>query len=120
MSSSFKNKPLKEHIYEIVRQIPAGKVASYGQIAMLAGKPRAARVVGMAMSRCTEENVPCHRVVNAAGRLAPSPAFTVAGGQRMLLEMEGVAVSPDGFVDLCLYRWNLSPEGKGGNDESES
>lgn len=42
MSSSFKNKPLKEHIYEIVRQIPAGKVASYGQIAMLAGKPRAA------------------------------------------------------------------------------
>ena len=108
MSSSQNNFFIK-HIYDIVRQIPAGKVASYGQIAMLAGSPRAARVVGMAMSRCTENDVPCHRVVNAAGRLPPSAAFTIADGQRMLLETEGVAVSPDGFVDLRQFRWDSTP-----------
>ena len=99
-----------EHIYTIVRRIPAGKVATYGQIALLAGRPRAARAVGAAMSRCPYEDVPCHRVLNAAGGLAPFPAFLSGDGQRTLLAMEGIPLSPDGRVDLSLYGWRPRPD----------
>ncbi len=98
-----------EHIYTIVRRIPAGKVATYGQIALLAGRPRAARAVGAAMSRCPYEDVPCHRVLNAAGGLAPFPAFLSEDGQRTLLAMEGILLSPEGRVDLSRYGWRPLP-----------
>ena len=100
-----------ESIYRIVRLIPAGKVATYGQIALLAGRPQAARAVGMAMSRCPYEDVPCHRVVDAAGKVAPFPTFTVKDGQAMLLSLEGVEVSGDGKVDLHIYGWEPPAEG---------
>ena len=54
---------------EIVRRIPSGKVATYGQIAHLAGRPRCARTVGYAMAGCQDPSVPCHRVVGASGKL---------------------------------------------------
>ena len=97
--------PFFQSIYDIVRLIPAGKVATYGQIASLAGRPRAARAVGTAMNRCPYADVPCQRVVNAAGRVAPFPAFLVKDGQALLLSAEGVEVSPDGLVDLHIYGW---------------
>ena len=94
-------------IYQVVRRIPAGKVATYGQVARLAGNPRWARVVGYALHVNPKPGViPCHRVVNRDGRT--SPAFAFGGGdiQRNLLENEGVLFQNDGCVDLKEYQWN--------------
>ena len=94
-----------EEVYAAVRRIPRGRVATYGQIARMIGRPRAARVVGYALSAAPAD-VPCHRVVNRQGGL--SAAFSPCGREthRLLLEMEGVAFRPDGTVDLetCLWR----------------
>ncbi len=94
-----------ERIYAVVRKIPAGKVATYGQIARLVGMPRNARVVGYAMSGCKWKDVPCHRVVNRFGGLCPG--FLPSGKEthRMLLEMEGVAFLSDGTVDMERFLW---------------
>lgn len=93
--------------YDVVRQIPAGRVASYGQVARLMGEPRRARFVDFAMhaSPGVAGGVPCHRVVFADGRLAPGFAFGGPGEQRRLLEAEGVGFLPDGRVDLKSYGW---------------
>lgn len=93
-------------VYDKVRLIPKGSVATYGQIAALAGNPRWSRVVGYALHVNPEPGViPCHRVVDRNGRLSPAFAF---GGQNMqaeLLREEGVEVRGDGTVDLNKYRW---------------
>ena len=90
-------------VYEAVKLIPKGNVATYGQIAELAGYPRAARAVGNALHRNPDEtNVPCHRVVNADGRLAKSFGFGGALEQRRRLMAEGVYVM-DLSVDLADY-----------------
>lgn len=91
---------------EIVRQVPAGKVATYGQIARLAGMPRCARTVGYAMADCRDPSVPCHRVVDRFG--GTKAAFDVhgPGTQRALLEAEGVVFRLDGTVDLETCRWD--------------
>lgn len=96
--------PLHQRIYALVRQIPCGKVATYGQIALLAGNPRLSRVVGYAL-HTAPEGIPCHRVVNRLGETAP--AFQEGGVdfQRMLLEGEGVLFTPDGRVDLSACQW---------------
>ena len=93
---------LYRRIYEIVRQIPYGKTATYGQIALLAGNPRLSRVVGYAL-HIAPDDVPCHRVVNRKGETAA--AFP---RQRELLEQEGVRLTPDGRVDLQRYGWRLN------------
>ena len=72
-------------IYEVVRRIPRGRVATYGLVAMVAGYARAARFAGLAMHHCDDPTVPCHRVVNASGGLAPH--FV---SQRARLQREGV------------------------------
>ncbi len=93
-------------IYDIVSQIPKGKVATYGQVAALAGNRRLARVVGYALHANPDpEHIPCHRVVNRLGQV--SEAFAFGGGNRQieLLEAEGVMIT-DGAVDLNKYRWN--------------
>lgn len=96
-----------EQIYAIVRKIPAGKVATYGMVAHLAGNPRWARVVGYALHVNPEPGViPCHRVVNRTGELAPAFAFGGEGAQRQLLEQEGVCFREDGGVDLEKSLWN--------------
>ncbi len=93
-----------EKIYEVVKKIPEGKVATYGQVACLAGNPRWARVVGYALHNNPEPYViPCHRVVNREGRLAPAFAFGGADIQRQLLESEGVTFDLNGKVDLEKY-----------------
>ncbi len=90
-----------ERIYDVVRSIPMGKVMTYGQVALLAGNPRWARVVGYALHKNPEPGViPCHRVVNRNGRLAPGFAFGGTDAQRMLLEGEGVTFLENGLVDL--------------------
>ena len=93
-----------EKIYEVVKNIPKGKVATYGQVALLAGNPRWARVVGYALHVNPEPGIiPCHRVVNREGRVAPGFAFGGEGVQRELLESEGIVFESDGRIDLEKY-----------------
>jgi len=94
-----------EKVYEVVKKIPEGKVATYGQIAYAVGSPRSARQVGFALHVNPEPGIiPCHRVVNRFGGLAPAFAFGGVEVQAQLLRAEGVEVSEDGFVDLEKYR----------------
>lgn len=97
-----------DRVYEIVKRIPKGKVASYGQIARLLGNPRASRAVGYALHANPYPGVvPCHRVVNREGRLAPSFAFGGQDIQKEMLEAEGVAVDSEYSVDMNKYGWNI-------------
>ena len=92
-------------VYEVVKQIPLGKVATYGDIAKAIGAPRSARQVGWALHNNPRPiEIPCHRVVFADGRLSASFAFGGQQVQRQLLESEGVEVSLDNTVDLKKYR----------------
>lgn len=94
-----------EKIYELVKTIPKGRVATYGQVAALAGNPRLARVVGFALHNNPDTSaIPCHRVVNREGKVAKSFAFGGGEIQRQLLEAEGIVFEADGTVDLSRYR----------------
>ena len=92
-------------VYELARQIPRGRVSSYGRMARLLGEPRWARLVGYAMRACHDPTVPCHRVLRHDGSLAVS--FGPAGPelQQALLEAEGVTVQ-DGRVDMARFGWD--------------
>ena len=90
-----------EKIYEQVKKIPEGKVATYGQIALMAGTPRWSQIVGYALHSNPEPGViPCHRVVNKEGKLAKSFAFGGENVQRDMLEKEGVVFLDEDTVDL--------------------
>lgn len=95
-------------------EIPCGTVATYGQIALLCGKPRNSRQVGYALNRGRlGEDIPAHRVVNSKGVLSGAAAFDTADMQRLLLEGEGVEVqyTQDGWkVDLKKYGWKNTME----------
>ena len=96
-----------EKIYEIVKQIPSGRVATYGQIAALAGNPRMSRIVGYALHVNPQPGiVPCHRVVNRFGGMASGFAFGGPEAQAAALEAEGVSVGADFTVDLSVYLWD--------------
>lgn len=96
-----------ERVYALVKRIPRGKVATYGQIAYALGSPRAARQVGFALHVNPEPIVvPCHRVVNRFGALAPAFAFGGEEVQAALLKDEGVEVREDYTVDLQKYVYN--------------
>ena len=93
-------------IYEQVKKIPEGKVATYGQIALMAGNPRWSRVVGYALHSNPEPDViPCHRVVNKDGKLSKAFAFGGENVQRDMLISEGVIFIDENTVDLknCRY-----------------
>ena len=93
-----------EKIYEVVKNIPYGKVATYGQVALLAGNPRWARVVGYALHNNPDPStIPCHRVVNREGKVAE--LFVFGGGevQRQLLETEDIVFESNGRIDLMKY-----------------
>lgn len=95
-----------ERIYRVVRQIPKGCVATYGQVALLAGNPRWARVVGYALHVNPEpETIPCFRVVNRLGEVSSAFAFGGENEQVRLLEQEGVEFTPEGRVDLARFQW---------------
>jgi O-6-methylguanine DNA methyltransferase len=91
-------------VLAVVRRIPPGRVATYGDVAALAGAPRAARAVGNIMRECRRPDVPCHRVIAAGGRLGGY------GGResmkRALLQAEGVIVSGTRVRTLDRVRWN--------------
>lgn len=92
-------------IYEVVKKIPKGKVATYAQIAELAGDKKMCRAVGNALHKNPEpDKIPCFRVVNSKGALSGSFAFGGADKQKKLLEAEGVEVK-NGTVDLSKYQW---------------
>ncbi len=96
-----------ERVYWLTRQIPAGTVATYGQIATYAGSPRAARAVGnlMKASLKNEEEVPWHRVINSQGRISSKGDVERAELQRRLLVAEGVAFGEDDRCDLETVEW---------------
>lgn len=96
-----------QRIYAVVRRIPRGRVATYGQVAALAGFPRQPRLAGYALHALREASaVPWHRVLNAQGRLSLLRAGSGAGlTQRLRLEQEGVRFKPSGRVDLKVYGW---------------
>ena len=93
-------------IYEQVKKIPEGKVATYGQIALMAGNPRWSRVVGYAL-HCNPEPgvIPCHRVVNKDGKLSKAFAFGGENVQRDMLISESVIFIDENTVDLKNYRY---------------
>lgn len=89
-------------ILSVVEEIPAGKVATYGQIAQLIGREKHARLVGKVLSNAELYGTyPCHRVVNHAGRTAPGWVE-----QRLLLEDEGIEFRGNGLVDMKRFRWD--------------
>lgn len=92
-----------KRIYEAVKKIPRGKVATYGKVAEMAGNPRMSRAVGNALHKNPDpDNIPCYRVVNSKGELSGEFAFGGSGAQQRLLEADGIEVI-DGKVDLKKY-----------------
>lgn len=105
MYGKAENENVFNKIYDIVKQIPKGKVATYGQVASLAGNRRWARVVGYALHANPEPGViPCHRVVNRYGEVSKAFAFGGENRQIELLKSEGVAFK-NGRVDMEKHQW---------------
>ena len=95
-----------EKVYDIVKQIPKGKVLTYGKIAILAGNPKASRAVGYALHRNPDpRTIPCHRVVNKQGKLADSFAFGGCNEHKQRLINEGVIFTDENLVDLDKHLW---------------
>jgi len=96
-----------ERVYEIARQIPYGKVTSYGAIAKVLGSARSARMVGWAMnSSGKHEDVPAHRVVNRKGLLTGKHHFDGTNLMQQLLENEGIQVVNNQIIDFEKHFWN--------------
>jgi methylated-DNA-protein-cysteine methyltransferase-like protein len=103
-----------DRIYAVIRRIPRGRVATYGQVALLAGLPGQARMVGYALAALPgRSGVPWQRVVNAQGRVSPR-----AGGagfealQRAMLRREGVRFGDSGGISLAIFRWRPRAAGR--------
>ncbi|WP_088228329.1 methylated-DNA--[protein]-cysteine S-methyltransferase [Desulfosporosinus sp. FKB] len=96
-------KEFSNKVYDIVRDIPPGNVATYGMIAVLSGYPQCSRMVGQALHHAPDSHdIPCHRVVNHQGRLVPG--WT---DQKRLLANEGVHFKENGCVNLKKYLWDF-------------
>lgn len=108
-----------DKVFDIVRQVPLGKVTTYGQVAALMGRPQSGRYVGFALRNNPEpyrkgEGIPCHRVLFKDGSLVPGFAFGGPDVQRDLLEAEGVTFRDNMHVDLEMHLWDgssSSPDG---------
>ncbi len=103
--------PFSQRVYALVRRVPAGKVATYGQLAALSSAPRSARAVGAVLAACRDPSVPCHRVVDRLGGVKSAFDTFAPGTQRALLESEGVNFTRAGRVDLAAHLWD--PWGSG-------
>jgi methylated-DNA-protein-cysteine methyltransferase-like protein len=103
------DKNYRERVYKIVREIPRGKVMTYGQIAAILGEGYTARTIGYVMHAAETENVPWQRVINSQGSCSTSKLFLPYNVQQKMLEDEGVAFNEKGKCDLEKYRW--FPEG---------
>ena len=101
---------VRGRIYEVVRRIPAGKVATYGQVATLAGARGHARQVGYALHDLPDgADVPWHRVINARGQISVRSSPGCGADQRSLLESEGVEFDSLERIDLSRFRWRARP-----------
>lgn len=101
-----KNDAAQRSIVSWIRKIPRGRVATYGQIAALAGYPRNARQVGTVLRSLPEDSgVPWHRVVNAQGRVSDRGNGTAEGLQRFLLRSEAVELDDSDRIDLTEFQW---------------
>lgn len=108
-------------VFAVVRRIPAGKVATYGQVGRMIGAPRAARYVGYALHGNPEPGsepgcIPCHRVVFKDGRMATGFAFGGPDEQRKMLATEGIAFDEEGRVLLDQHLWSGRPEAEPDGD----
>jgi len=103
-----KDKNYRERVFEIVRQIPSGRVMTYGQIAEILGENYTPRTVGFVMNSATED-VPWQRVINAQGACSTGHIILPVNLQQQMLESEGVIFNEKGRCDLKKYRWQ--PEG---------
>lgn len=104
-----------ERVYAVVRQVPAGAVTTYGDVATVLGSPRVARQVGFALAALDDPGVPWHRVINAQGRISHRGDLVRAELQQRRLEAEGVLFDPGGRVELDRYRWRY-PGSAGGQE----
>jgi O-6-methylguanine DNA methyltransferase len=95
--------PFSHRVLTVVRRIPPGRVATYGDVAALAGRPRAARAVGNIMRGCSRRDVPCHRVVAAGGRLGGYGGNEML--KRSLLIAEGIPLTGSRIRQLERIRW---------------
>lgn len=116
-----------QRVFAVVQRIPAGKVATYGQVGALIGAPRGARYVGYALhgnpNPGTDEGcIPCHRVVFKDGRMATGFAFGGPDEQRKMLAAEGVAFDEEGRVLMDQFQWDgrSSAMGPGGDDSADA
>ncbi len=94
-----------EQVWDVVAQIPLGKVTTYGHIAAYLGKKRAARTVGWAMKAAGGKGLPCHRVVNKAGELSGSLRFETPFAMEERLRGEGIAFKDNGRIDMKKHLW---------------
>ena len=96
-----------QRVRTLIKNIPFGKVATYGQIARYAGNPRAARQVAWILHSCSQkDNLPWHRVINSKGKISLPPG----GGyetQKKLLELEGIEFKKNNSIALDVYLWNI-------------
>jgi methylated-DNA-protein-cysteine methyltransferase-like protein len=97
-------------VYELVRQVPAGSVTTYGDVAAALGSPRVARHVGWALAALRDEDVPWHRVVNARGEISFRGDTARATLQEARLRAEGIAFDRAGRLDLRRHRWRFQSE----------
>ena len=108
MKTEKQKSSLYENVYEIVRHIPKGKVATYGMIASIIGSVRLSRAVGYALhSNPDNSRTPCHRVVFRDGSLASGFVFGGERIQREMLENEGVTFDENGKVNLEKHLWDM-------------
>lgn len=99
-----------ERVYEVVRQVPYGRVTSYGAIAKYLGAARSARMVGWAMNGSHSHDVPAHRVVNRVGLLSGKHHFGGTNLMQQLLESEGIKVKENKVVKFEKYFWDPAKE----------
>ena len=111
------DKTYRERVYEIVRRIPAGRVMTYGQIAIILGEGYTARTVGYVMHGADTEDVPWQRVINSQGKCSTGRLTIPVNLQQELLEAEGIVFSAKGKCDLTEFQW--FPEGFEPEDDTQ-
>ncbi len=105
--------PFSSKAIDLIQKIPAGKVATYGQIAQLAGKPHGARGVAWLLHSCSRRfKLPWHRVINSQGGISFERGTFNFAEQKRRLRKEGVAVLDNGDIDLEKYKWSKGPRKK--------